>query len=157
MRILFLLISFFSYAEKPESLPKSIKDLDNIPESSDEKFKKQTSVLVLTKCGGASLLMKDEKGDFWDETANGFLRMAIFAELDAGLNDEEYAKIIDKASIKNKELIKAKRDEYSKLVRDIDPKDFVGEPPAYALLREDLDYCLLFTETELWKEVNFDL
>ena len=100
------------------------------------------------------MLMSDEKGDFWDNVANGFLRLSILAEIDDEQDLDAYVEDVKKLNSKYSEIIYAKRDEYSHLVRDI---DYNERPPAYALLDADLDYCLTFTETELWKEVNFDL
>tara|TARA_Y100000748_G_C15179018_1_gene364859 strand:+ start:63 stop:542 length:480 start_codon:yes stop_codon:yes gene_type:complete len=157
MRVIILLVSFFSYGDQLKPISEALNDLNQILEgSSENEILKQGSILVTTKCGGASLLMSDEKGDFWDKIANGFLRLSILAEINDDQDIDAYTEDVKKLNSKYVEIIYAKRDEYSRLVRDIDPKDYIGEPPPFALLNADLDYCLTFTDTELWKEVNFD-
>lgn len=158
MRIIILLISFFTYGNQLKPISEALEDLNQmLAGSSEEKILRQGSILVTTKCGGASMLMSDEKEDFWDNVANGFLRLSILAEIDNEQDLDAYVENVRKLNSKYSEIIYAKRDEYSQLVRDIDPKNHSERPPAYALLDADLDYCLTFTETELWKEVNFDL
>ena len=158
MRVIILLISFFTYGNQLKPISEALEDLNQmLAGSSEEEILKQGSILVTTKCGGASMLMSDEKGDYWDNVAKGFLRLSILVEIDGEQDLDAYGEDVKKLNSKYSEIIYTKRDEYSQLVRDIDPKDYSERPPAYALLDADLDYCLTFTETELWKEVNFDL
>ena len=158
MRIIVLLISFFTYGNQLKPISEALEDLNQmLAGSTEEEILKQGSILVTTKCGGASMLMSDEKGDYWDNVAKGFLRLSILVEIDGEQDLDAYVEDVKKLNSKYSEIIYTKRDEYSQLVRDIDPKNYSERPPAYSLLDADLDYCLTFTETELWKEVNFDL
>ena len=159
MRILILFISFFSNADQLKPITEAVNDLgEKLSGYSENEIMNQEAIFIFTKCAGASLLMSDEEKDFWDKNANGFLRLSILADTgDHDVDLEEYTENIKRLNSKFTEIIYKKRDEYSELVRDINPEDFIGTPPAYALLNSDLNYCLSYTETELWKEVNFDL
>ena len=83
MRIIILLISFFTYGNQLKPISEALEDLNQmLAGSSEEEILKQGSILVTTKCGGASMLMSDEKGANWDNVAKGFLRLSILVEID---------------------------------------------------------------------------
>ena len=140
-RLLLLLLSFSLAGKELKPLEDLLADI----ESDSEAY-----IFVLTKCAGAAFLLSDEELDEWDKLSRGFMRSAVWLYLVENelLASEEMQKNVDKHYSKFQQEAIEFSEEYGQSVRNINPDDFEGKPPAFQALDDDVTFCLAMAETE---------
>jgi hypothetical protein len=147
IRLLLLLLSF-SIASKEL---KPLEELLNV-----EMDVNTGTIFLLKKCAGLATLLSDEDGDNWSILSTGFLRSAVwfYLEDEEQLNSEETKKILDLLYPEYLKEVYDFAEEYGASVRNINPEDYEGKPPAFQLLDDDVTLCLEVAEMEIVKNLT---
>ena len=147
IRLLTLLLSFSLVGKEL----KPLEELLNV-----EMDVNTGTVFLLKKCAGLATLLSDEDGDNWDILSTGFLRSAVWFYLEdkEQLSSEETQKILDVLYPEYLKEVYNFAEEYGVSVRNINPEDYDGKPPAFQLLDDDVTLCLEVAEMEIVKNLT---
>ena len=144
IRLLILLLSFSLVGKEL----KPLEELLNV-----ETDVNTGTIFLLKKCAGLATLLSDEDDDNWDILSMGFLRSAVwfYLEDEEQLSSEETQNILDVLYPEYLKEVYDFAEEYGVSVRNINPEDYEGKPPAFQLLDDDVTLCLEVAEMEIVK------
>lgn len=147
IRLLILLLSFSLVGKEL----KPLEELLNV-----ETDVNTGTIFLLKKCAGLATLLSDEDDDNWDILSMGFLRSAVWFYLQdkEQLSSEETQKILDVLYPEYLKEVYNFAEEYGVSVRNINPEDYDGKPPAFQLLDDDVTLCLEVAEMEIVKNLT---
>ena len=147
IRLLILLLSFSLVGKEL----KPLEELLNV-----EMDVNTGTIFLLKKCAGIATLLSDEDDDNWDILSMGFLRSAVWFYLEdkEQLSSEETQKILDVLYPEYLKEVYNFAEEYGVSVRNINPEDYDGKPPAFQLLDDDVTLCLEVAEMEIVKNLT---
>ena len=147
IRLLFLLLSFSLVSEELKPLEELLDEVE---------FDNEATIFVLNKCAGAAFLLSDEEHDTWDKLSKGFLRSAVWFYLEENelFDSERMQKNVDEYYSKFRQEALKFGEEYGQSVRNINPDDFEGKPPAFQVLDDDVTFCLAIAEIEQVKTLT---
>ena len=141
IRLLLLLLSFSIASKELKPLEELLADIE---------LDNEATIFVLNKCAGAAFLLSDEEHDKWDKLSKGFMRSAVwfYFEENELFGLEEMQKNVDKYYSKFRQEALEFGEEYGVSVRNINPEDYEGKPPAFQVLDDDVTFCLAIAEIE---------
>ena len=147
IRLLLLLLSFSIVGKELKPIEKLLDEIE---------FDNKAAIFGLNKCAGAAFLLSDEEDDVWGKLSKGFLRTAVWYYLEENelFDSEESQKNVDTYYSKFRQEALEFAEEYGQSVRNINPDDFEGKPPAFQVLDDDVTFCLEVSEIEQVKALT---